>query len=93
LKKKFTNQFQTYLLLTFIIYIFSDFMFTYHKPNGGIDVFKMKDEKLSNLFFCVFENYHFLNGILGIRTFWSNLPCLDPPYEDFVKYNHKQNMK
>jgi hypothetical protein len=32
---------------------------TYHKPNGGIDVFKMQHKKLSNLLFCVFvKNCH-----------------------------------
>jgi hypothetical protein len=47
---------------------------TYHKPNGGIHVFKMKHKKFSNLFSCVYvENYHFLNGILGGCIFWFNL--------------------
>jgi hypothetical protein len=53
-EKKIANQFQTYLLPTFIIYIFFQMLYsTYHKPNEGIYFFKMKDKKLSNLLSCV----------------------------------------
>jgi hypothetical protein len=60
LKKKLPINFKPTCYLFLLYTFFSNFIFTYHKPNGGIDVFKMKDEKLSNLFFCVFENYHIL---------------------------------
>ncbi len=68
------------MLVTYFNYIkkFQNSYSTYHKPNGGIDVFKMKHKKLFNLFSCVcVKIVIFLNGILGKRIFWSNLPCLD----------------
>jgi len=60
LKKIFANQFQTYLLPIFITLKFFKFH-SYHKPNGGIDVFKMKHKKLSDLIFYIFvkKNYIF----------------------------------
>jgi len=59
-EKNIANQFQTYLLPIFITLKFFKFH-SYHKPNGGIDVFKMKHKKLSDLIFYIFvkKNYIF----------------------------------
>jgi hypothetical protein len=71
LKKIFANQFQTYLLPTFIILKFFKFYFQLTINPMDINAFKMKHKKHSNLFSYVFvEIYHILNGILSIRTFW-----------------------
>ncbi len=51
LKKIFTNQFQpliTYFYCTKILQILYS---TYYKPNGSINVLKMKDKKLPIYFF------------------------------------------
>jgi hypothetical protein len=70
LKKILANQFQTYLLSTFIILKFKKNL--NNKPNVGMDVFKMKNKKLSNLLFCVFvKNCH----IFGGQRFWPTLTC------------------
>ncbi len=78
LKNIFTIQFQPYFLPTFIKSLQIVYSTSY-KPNGGINVFKMKNKKLSNLLFCFLQKFViFSNGILGEHIFSSNLPCLDP---------------
>jgi hypothetical protein len=71
LNKILANQFQTYLLFTFIILNFKKIILN-NKPNVGMDVFKMKNKKLSNLLSCVFvKNCHTFGG----QRFWPTLTC------------------
>jgi len=65
-KKIFASQFQTYLLLIFIILVLQMLYSTYHKLSEGIGVFKMKPNNNNNnnnkinLFSCVnVKKFHF----------------------------------
>jgi len=60
------------LLVTYFYYtnVFQKLYSTYYKLNVSVNVFKMKDKKLFNLFSCVLvENYHILKGDFRRTTF------------------------
>jgi len=51
------------ILVAYFYYtkIFQILHSSYYKPNGSINVFKIKHKKLSNLFFYFYvENYHII---------------------------------
>jgi len=72
-----------------LYYFFQIIYLVYHKPNGGINIFKMKHKKLFNLISYVYvKTIIFYNRVLGTCTFWSNLPCLDAIVVGYYKVGY-----
>jgi len=74
-----SNLFVTYFYYT----IFLKFWYsTYHKPNVGIDVFKMKGKKLSHVLSCVFvKNYYIFKWDFRWTTFLAYFNVLWPKFQ------------
>jgi hypothetical protein len=81
LKTKLPFNFKNTCYLFYYIRKFQFLYSIYYKPNVGIDDFKMKNKKNSNLLSCVFvENFHIFKWDFKRITFLAFFNMLSPNY-------------